>query len=32
VTALGATLIISIGFFIAMLRFCFPTQKTTGKG
>lgn len=32
VTALGATLIISIGFFIAMLRLCFPKKKTTGRG
>jgi len=31
-TVLGTTLIISIGFFIAMLRLCFPTQKTTGRG
>ena len=31
-TVLGTTLIISIGFFIAMLRLCFPKQKTTGLG
>ena len=31
-TVLGTTLIISIGFFIAMLRLCFPQQKTTGLG
>ena len=32
VTLLGTTLIISVAFFIAMLRLCFPRQKTTGKG
>ena len=31
-TVLGTTLIISIGFFIAMLRLCFPKQKKTGLG
>ena len=32
VTLLGTTLIISVGFFIAMLRLCFPIQSTTGLG
>ena len=32
VTLLGTTLIISVGFFIAMLRLCFPKQKMTGLG
>ena len=32
VTLLGTTLIISVGFFIAMLRLCFPKKKTTGRG
>ena len=32
VTLLGTTLIISVAFFIAMLRLCLPKQSTTGLG